>query len=100
MKTGSTKSRKDYSEGDVHQWLQGADLGPLAKKMKFKQASFSRLKPTDWNKLYQDFQKSKPISIRLPIRLIDKLKQVSLQTGIAYQSLIRMWVTKNLESFS
>ncbi len=40
---------------------------------------------------------SRPISIRLPIRVLDKLKQVSLQKGIGYQSLIRLWVTEKLQ---
>ena len=60
--------------------------------------SFPGLRPTDWEKLYKDFQKSKPISIRLPVRVIDKLKQVSLQKGIGYQALIRMWVTEKLQA--
>ncbi len=98
MKIGSKhkKTKKDFSEADMHRWLQGTDLARLSPKLKFKQTAFSNLQATDWNKLYKDFQKSKPISIRLPVRLIDKLKQLSLQKGIAYQALIRMWVTEKL----
>ena len=59
-------------------------------------SKFPHLKPTNWDDLYDDFQKSKPISIRLPVRVIDKLKQVSLQKGIGYQALIRMWLTEKL----
>ena len=98
MKTGSMKSKekKDHSEAEVHQWLQGADLSRLAPKLKFQPTSFPNLKPTNWGKLYDDFQRSRPISIRLPIRVIDKLKQVSLQKGIGYQALIRLWLTEKL----
>lgn len=99
MKSGSTKTKKnrDYSETDIHKWLKGTDLSRLAPRLKFQRASFPYLRPTDWNKLYDDFQKSKPISIRLPVRVIDKLKQVSLQKGIGYQALIRMWLTEKLQ---
>ncbi|MBI2067873.1 MAG: hypothetical protein HY539_04295 [Deltaproteobacteria bacterium] len=99
MKTGSkrSKARKAYSETDIDRWLKGADLSRLSSKIKFHKVSFSNLQPTDWDNLYEDFQRSKPISIRLPVRVIDKLKQVSLQKGIAYQSLIRMWVTEKLQ---
>lgn len=97
MKTGLTKHKKeDFSEDDIHQWLQGADLSRLSPKPKFKAVTFPNLKPTQWNKVYEDFQRSKPISIRLPVQVISKLKQVSLQKGIGYQALIRMWLTEKL----
>ncbi len=60
------------------------------------EAKRSGLFQPNWDKLYDDFQKTKPINIRLPIRLIAKLKQVSLQKGLAYQSLIRLWLTEKL----
>lgn len=93
----STKTRPEASEKDVDSWLKGTDLASLSPRFKFKRMRFSNLKPTNWEKLYQDFQKSRPISIRLPIRVIDKLKQVSLQKGIGYQALIRLWVTEKLQ---
>ena len=98
MKTGSTKpkGKENDSEAGIHRWLQGADLARLSPKLKFQRVSFPNLKPTNWDKLYDDFQRSRPISIRLPVRVIDKLKQVSLQKGIGYQALIRMWLTEKL----
>lgn len=98
MKTGSRKTKQDESEAGIDRWLKGADLARLSPKLKFQRASFTHLKPTDWGRLYEDFQRSKPISIRLPVRIIDKLKQVSLQKGIAYQTLIRLWVTEKLQT--
>ena len=98
MKHGSNNKNKsvlDNEEAQIDQWLEGADLSKLSKK-KFKRVQFSNLQPTNWDKLYDDFQKTKPINIRLPIRLIAKLKQVSLQKGLAYQSLIRLWLTEKL----
>lgn len=66
--------------------------------MKDKTPTFPHLRPTNWEKLYEEFQKSRPISIRLPIRVLDKLKQLALQKGIGYQALIRMWVTEKIQT--
>lgn len=100
MKAGSTKLKtkkeRSESEAEIHKWLQGTDLSRLSPKLKFRPTAFPNLKPTNWDKLYDDFQRSKPISIRLPVRVIDKLKQVSLQKGIGYQALIRIWLTEKL----
>lgn len=98
MKNGlkRTKHKETVSEDDIHQWLQGADLSKLAKKSKFHRASFPRLQPTHWDKLYENFQKSKPISLRLPVVVLDKLKQISLQKGLGYQALIRSWITERI----
>lgn len=98
MKSGSKKLKvqRDYSEEELHQWLQGADLAKLANKLKFTRTLFPSLQPTNWNKLYRDFQKTKPISIRLPVRIIDKLKQMALQKGIGYQALVRLWLTERI----
>lgn len=91
MSTGS-KSRlpREYSEAETHRWLKGVDLGKFASRQKFKQTTFPSLRPTNWHKLYEDFQRTRPISIRLPVRVLDKLKQISLQKGIGYQALIQL----------
>ncbi len=47
--------------------------------------------------LYEEFQKSKPINIRLPLRVINRLKQVAIEKGIAYQTLIRLWIVERLK---
>lgn len=93
-----TRKKEPSSEEAIDRWLQGADLTRLSSKVKFQRTSFPRLHPTNWDKLYEEFQQSRPISIRLPIQVLDKLKQVSLQKGIAYQSLIRLWLTEKLQT--
>lgn len=67
MSTGlarhNRKTKKtDVSEEKIHRWLQGADLSRLSHKLKFKRTTFPHLQPTQWDKLYEDFQKSKPKS--------------------------------------
>lgn len=102
MKRGSRTHKKKtrVSEEQVHQWLQRTDVGRLASRSTFRRVVFPNLKPTKWDTLYEDFQKSRPISIRLPIRTIATLKRVSLQKGIGYQSLIRLWVTEKLDKWA
>ncbi|GEM_PF-323839 len=99
MSHGLKKNRlkKSVSEEEIDRWLKGVNLSNLSSKFKFQRSHFPNLRPTNWDKLYQKFQKSRPISIRLPGQILDKLKQVSLSKGIGYQSLIRVWITEKLQ---
>ncbi len=38
----------------------------------------------------------KPISLRLPADTIEAAKRVAREKGIAYQTLLRMWITERL----
>jgi hypothetical protein len=39
----------------------------------------------------------KPISLRLPTETISAAKRVAHRKGIAYQALLRMWITERLD---
>ncbi len=97
MKHGLQKKNKKISEASIDQWLHKADIGKIQGNAHFQKTSFLHIKPTDWNKLYEEFQKSKPINIRLPLRIINRLKQVAIEKGIAYQTLIRLWIVERLK---
>jgi hypothetical protein len=65
MKYGLQKKKhKETGEASLDQWLQKTDIGALHNKVRFQKASFPNLQPTNWDKLYAEFQKSKPINIR------------------------------------
>lgn len=96
MKRGSKRKRKHYSEAEMDEWLEKTDLSKL--KAKFRPAVFENIKPTDWDVLYEKMQESRPISIRLPIHFIHRLKQRALEKGIAYQTLIRLWIGEKLKA--
>lgn len=92
------KSRlKKNDELEIHKWLGTADLSKLPEHVRFQSGTFPNLRPTNWEKLYQSFQNSKAISIRLPVQTIERLKIHAMQKGIPYQTLIRLWLSEKLE---
>jgi predicted DNA binding CopG/RHH family protein len=98
MKKSLTDSKRHRSEEELDAWLLATDLSELSSKIKFKRVSFPELKPTDWNRLYADFQKSTPINIRLPNHFIHRIKIASIQQGIPYQTLIKQWISDKLNA--
>ena len=91
------ETRGIFTEDDIHKWLAKAQLSRLSRKVAFHGADFPNLRPTNWDKLYTSFQKSKAISIRVPERILGHLKIHAMQNGIPYQTLIRIWLTEMLE---
>lgn len=96
MKKSSKK--KKATENEIHEWLEKGDLTKIGAK--FKKAAFKNILPTDWDALYEQMQESRPISLRLPVYFIHRLKQKALEKGIAYQTLIRLWIGEKLKSKS
>ena len=82
------------TEQEIHAWLQKADLAKL--EVPLVPTQFKGLKPTDWDQFYEEMQVTRPISLRLPVYFIHRLKQQALKRGIAYQTLIRLWIGEKL----
>lgn len=72
------EERKFWWNLDLSEYYEPEDLEPV---------SFPNLKPT-----------SRPISIRLPEYLINRLKEKSNEINVPYQSLIKMYIKKGLFS--
>lgn len=74
------------------------DQVDLSKKnYPFKPAYFKNLKKTDWDEFYDENQKaSVPVSLRLPKFFITKIKQKAVESGIPYQTMIRLWIAERL----
>jgi len=89
------KSNKKTTENEIDEWLEKTDLTSI--KTKFKRTTFKNVKSTDWDSLYKKMQQSRPISIRLPVYFIHRLKQRAMEKGIAYQTLIRLWIGEKLK---
>ncbi|OGQ05248.1 MAG: hypothetical protein A2W61_04315 [Deltaproteobacteria bacterium RIFCSPLOWO2_01_44_7] len=89
------RKKKKQTEQDIHEWLEKTDLRGV--KAKFRRQVFKNVKPTDWDGLYDEMQESRPISLRLPVYFIHRLKQRALEKGIAYQTLIRLWIGEKLK---
>lgn len=92
------KKHKTEDEHEIAKWLDKADLSSLVGHVHFKKTKFKDLEPTDWDRLYNEYQKSKPISLRLPVWVISQLKRVTIQTGLAYQTLLRLWIVERLKT--
>lgn len=45
----------------------------------------------------QKVRRTAPVTLRLPIDLIEALKQEAERTGFAYQSVIRIWLEERLD---
>lgn len=88
------KSKRTFSESQIDRWLQETDLTKL--DFQLKPVSFKSLVKTDWGKFYEDQQKSVPVSIRLPVFFLTKIKQEAIQKGIPYQMLLKVWLAEKL----
>ena len=45
----------------------------------------------------QAIRRTKPITIRLPVAMLEALKREATQRAIPYQTLIRMWLKERLD---
>ncbi len=43
-------------------------------------------------------QRTKPVNLRLPVDMIDALKQAGARRALPYQTLIRMWLKERLDA--
>ena len=74
------------NEDDERDFWAKMNLTDYYKPEDFVPVSFPNLKPT-----------TKPISIRLPEYMIDRLKEKANQIDIPYQVLIKQFINKGLQ---
>jgi predicted DNA binding CopG/RHH family protein len=67
-------------------WVQ-RDLSKYFEPSDFERVSFPNLKPT-----------TRPISIRLPVYLLNRLKERANEINIPYQSLVKIYLQKGILS--
>lgn len=72
---------KFKSEDDERKFWSKVDLAAHYSAQDFERASFPNLKPT-----------SRPISIRIPTYLLNRLKEKANEINIPYQSLIKEYI--------
>lgn len=73
-------------EAERNFWSK-ADLSEYFEPSDFVEVSFPNLKPT-----------SRPISIRLPEHILIRLKEKANEENVPYQSLIKTYISKGLQS--
>ena len=74
------EERNFWAKLDLSEYYEASDLEPV---------SFPNLKPT-----------TRPISIRIPEYLLNRLKEKANEINIPYQSLIKEYIKKGLFSSS
>jgi len=67
-----------WSNIDLSEYYEPSDMVPI---------SFPNLKPT-----------SKPISIRLPVYLLNSVKEKANSIGVPYQSLIKQYIARGIKA--
>lgn len=75
------------NEDEERKYWKNIDLSKYYDKEDFEKVSFPNLKPT-----------SRPISIRLPLYLLNRLKETANAIDIPYQALIKEYIKKGLTS--
>lgn len=81
------KIPKFKNEDEEREFWWKLDLSEYFEPSDFERVSFPDLKPT-----------SRPISIRIPEYLIDRVKEKANAINIPYQSLIKIYIKKGVFS--
>lgn len=77
------KLPKFKNEDEEREFWAKINLADYYEPSDFVKVSFPNLKPT-----------SRPISIRLPEYLIDRIKERANKINVPYQSLMKIWLKK------
>jgi predicted DNA binding CopG/RHH family protein len=72
------EERKFWAEIDLSKHFEASD---------FESVSFPNLKPT-----------SRPISIRIPVSILNRVKERANETNVPYQSLIKEYIREGVSS--
>ena len=71
-------------EEEIDFWSR-IDLSDYLEPSDFKRASFPNLKPT-----------TRSVSIRMPVYLLNRIKEKANQLAIPYQTLIKQYIQKGI----
>ena len=78
---------KFKSEDEEREFWYNLDLSEYYEPADLERVSFPNLKPT-----------TKPISIRIPEYLLNRIKERANETNVPYQSLIKEYIKKGVFS--
>lgn len=84
------------SEKAMDDWFQKADLTQFFSGDEFHKVRFATLEKKLVNESYEKALESQPVTLRLPQELIQKLKLAAIKQGIAYQTLARILLQRNV----
>ena len=75
------------SEDEERAFWEKVDITDYFKPEDFEKTSFPNLKPT-----------SRPVSIRIPEHLLNRVKERANETNVPYQSLIKEYISKGVHT--
>ena len=75
------------NEAEEQAFWEANDSSDYIDWTRAKRARFVNLKPS-----------TKPISLRLPLPLLEQIKIAANQRGVPYQSLIKVWLAERVEA--
>lgn len=78
------------TEKQVDDWLQKADLTDYFSGEEFSKVRFEKLEKKLVDEAYEEALKTQPVTLRLSLALIQKLKLLAIQKGLAYQTLAKI----------
>lgn len=82
----SEKIPEFQSEDEEREFWASHDSSEVLDWRKAKRAMFPNLKPT-----------TQAISIRLPVSMLDELRQIANQRDVPYQSLIKIFLRERID---
>jgi predicted DNA binding CopG/RHH family protein len=87
VKNKKIKIAKFKSEDQERKFWSNVDLSKYYKSSDFERVGFPNLKPT-----------STPISIRIPVYILNRIKERANSMNVPYQSLIKEYIRKGVVS--
>ena len=76
---------KFKNEGEEREFWSKVDLSEYFVSEDFERISFPNLKPT-----------TRPVSIRIPVYMLNRVKERANETNVPYQSLIKEYIRKGV----
>ncbi len=86
MKHATKKIPAFKNEADERSFWESHDSSEYLDWNQANDASFANLKPS-----------TKPISIRLPEAMLERIKMEANKRDVPYQSLIKIWLSERLD---
>ena len=81
------KVPKFKNEEEERKFWSELDLSEHSEPSDFESVSFPNLKPT-----------TRPISIRIPVSVLNRVKERANETNVPYQSLIKEYIREGVSS--
>ena len=74
-------------------------FGKLSKREQHKvEAEYHRMKPEDFDEVMSTAARHTPNAVRLPSRLVERLKTVAEREGkTEYQTIVKAWIEERLQ---